>query len=200
MKKRRSLPPLPPPLSLQAFGEVRDVEDIIQDALQDCDDNLERIRQTLHAGVAAKLNVQMNYYCSLPKPQIGWFAHLIPRTVDSIIGMCSSLAPGDQFRDELIRTAAHHLAANKNKAATIAPLELDGNDREALKKAYLAKFPGVVILDICFAAGQHYSEWKRWLHNAVKDGSAPDRTLRAILTSGKMPREYKKQPRPKGWK
>ena len=126
MKKRRSrpLPPLPP-LSLQVLSEVRDVEEIIQDALQDCGDNLERVRQTLHAGVAAKFNVQMNYYFSLPGHQIAWFAQVIPKTVDSIIGMCSALAPGDQFRGELLRTAAHHMAqrleADKKQAATAAP-------------------------------------------------------------------------------
>ncbi len=130
MRKKPSLPLRPPPpLSLQAFSEVRDVEDIIQDALLDCSDNLERIRQSLHVGVAAKLNVQMKFYFSLPKPQIGWFAYLIPRTVDSIIGMCSALAPGDQFRDELLQAASHELAqkleteAIKNKATRAAPLK-----------------------------------------------------------------------------
>jgi hypothetical protein len=204
---KKTPPPLPPlpPLSFQALGEVRDVEDSIQDVLQDCDDNLERVRQTLHTGVAEKLNVLWDYYFSLPDPQIEWFAQLIPRTVDSIIGL-TPFARGEQFRSELLRMAAHHLPqrleANKNKAATAAPAKPDGDDRGALKKAYLAKFPGVVILDICFAAGQHYSEWKRWLHDddAVKDGSVPDRAFRAILTSGKLPREYRVQRRPKGWR
>ena len=123
---KKTPPPLPtlPPLSLQALDEVRGVEDAIQDALQDCDDNLERIRQTLHTGVAEKLNVLWDYYFSLPDPQVDWFAQLIPRTVDSIIGL-TPFARGEQFRSELLRMAAHHLPqrleANKNKAAAAAP-------------------------------------------------------------------------------
>ena len=73
-------------------------------------------------------------------------------------------------------------------------------DRKTLRQSYLNNFPGVHILDICWAAGQHYSEWKRWLRNAVKDGSAPDRAFSALLTSGHVPEEHRKQSGPKGWK
>jgi hypothetical protein len=69
-----------------------------------------------------------------------------------------------------------------------------------LRDTYVALYPDVLILDICWAAGQHYSEWKRWLRNAVKDGSAPDRAFREVLEGSKLPREYKNKPRPKGWK
>jgi hypothetical protein len=74
-------------------------------------------------------------------------------------------------------------------------------ERKAIRDAYLSRLngPKIKILDICWGAGQHYSEWKRWLRNAVKDGSAPDLAFRAILTSGKRPEEYRKQPRPAGW-
>ena len=73
-------------------------------------------------------------------------------------------------------------------------------NRAELRKTYELQHPGVMVLDICWAASQHYSEWKRWLRNAVKDGSAPDRAFRALLESGKSPREYRKAPRPDGWK
>jgi len=73
-------------------------------------------------------------------------------------------------------------------------------NRKALRDSYLTAFTGVVILDICWAAGQHYSEWKRWLRDKVKDGSAPDLAFRAILTSGKPPHEYRKESRPSGWR
>jgi hypothetical protein len=75
-------------------------------------------------------------------------------------------------------------------------------DRKALSDAYFAAFPTVKILDVCWAAGQHYSEWKRWLRHdpKAKDGSKPDRAFRAILSGGKAPSEYRKQPRPDGWK
>ena len=207
MKKRRSLPPSLPPLSFQALDEVRDVEDAIQDVLRDCDDNLERVRQTLHTGVAEKLNVLMGYYFSLPTPQIAWFARIIPRTVDSIIGMCSALVPGDQFRDELIRTAAHQLAQRleadtiKNKAVTAAPPKPASSERTALRDSYLASFTGVKIkiIDICWAAGQHKREWKRWLKGELKDGGTADLAFHRLLTSGKRPKEFRRQLRTPGW-
>jgi hypothetical protein len=78
--------------------------------------------------------------------------------------------------------------------------KLNSTDRKELVRSYRVAFPENKILDICWAAAQHYSEWKRWLRNAVKDGSAPDHAFRSILTSGKSPAEYRKQPRPDGWK
>jgi hypothetical protein len=74
-------------------------------------------------------------------------------------------------------------------------------DPTTLKKRYLASFDHKVkILDICWAAGQHYSEWKRWLRGALTPGSTPDSAFRAVLSSGMPPQEYKKKPRPNGWK
>jgi hypothetical protein len=78
--------------------------------------------------------------------------------------------------------------------------EIQAIDRKALRDSYRVAFPNEKILDICWAARQHYSEWKRWIRNAVKDGSAPDRGFRALLTSGKSCAQYRKQPRPEGWK
>jgi hypothetical protein len=206
MRKKPSLPPRPlPPLSVQALDEVERVEEFVQDALLACDENPEKAVRILRTMIVKSLDVQMDYYLSLPTYDAVWAVDVAGKTVDSMIRLFPPLTSGEHFRGELFRTSIDHLVQKlgdaNNKAATAAPPESDGNDREALKKAYLAKFPGAVILDICFAAGeQHYSEWKRWLRNAVKDGSAPDRAFRAILTSGKMPGEYRKQPRPKGWK
>jgi hypothetical protein len=75
-------------------------------------------------------------------------------------------------------------------------------DRKLLRDAYFANFPNenLKVLDLCWAAGQHYSEWKRWLRNVIKDGSAPDRAFRAVLMSGKRPQEYRKQPRTAKWR
>jgi hypothetical protein len=82
------------------------------------------------------------------------------------------------------------------------PSKQHGSDRIGLRDSYLAAFPNTRIkfLDICWAARQHYSEWKRWLRKSVKDGSAPDIAFRSLLTSGELPSEYRKQPRPDGWK
>ena len=81
---------------------------------------------------------------------------------------------------------------------------VDGKaERIALRDLYFAAFQEqIVILDACWAASQHYSELKRWLRGPaiMKDGSTPDLAFRMLFSSRKLPREYKKQPRPSGWK
>ncbi len=74
-------------------------------------------------------------------------------------------------------------------------------DPKTLRDSYLAKFPDekIIIRDLCWAAGQHYREWKRWLAGELKDGSTPDLAFRRILLSGKRPSEFNKKPRPDGW-
>jgi hypothetical protein len=89
--------------------------------------------------------------------------------------------------DKSIETAAQGITVNHQ-------------DRKALRDAYFANFPYTRVLDLCWAANQRYSEWKRWLRNVLKPDSSADRAFRAILTSGKTPKDYRKQPRPRGWK
>jgi hypothetical protein len=74
-------------------------------------------------------------------------------------------------------------------------------DPKALRDSYLANFPDekIKIRDLCWAAGQHYREWKRWLAGELKDGSTPDLAFRRILLRGKRPLEFNKKPRPDGW-
>jgi hypothetical protein len=51
------------------------------------------------------------------------------------------------------------------------------NDRQALWAKYQALFPEkVIVLDLCWAAQEHYREWKRWqqLPSPIKE--APSRT------------------------
>jgi lambda repressor-like predicted transcriptional regulator len=185
MRKKPSLPPRPlPPLSFQALDEVRDVEDVIQDALRDCDDNLERVRQTLHTGVAEKLNVLMKYYFSLPDPQIAWFAQLIPRTVDSIIEMCSALAPGDQFRGELFITAKHHveqwLGANRNETLTTETAPEPIREKESSRRAFIIPLldaKGWSILEWAIEAGVVHATAIDYLDNKT----APYRSTRLKL-------------------
>ena len=93
MREKPSLPPLPP-LSLQALGEVELIEEFVQGALEDCGDNLEKANRILRAGVAESLNVQMDYYFSLPNYQPAWIIKLIPKTLDSLIGLCPVFTPG----------------------------------------------------------------------------------------------------------
>jgi hypothetical protein len=75
-------------------------------------------------------------------------------------------------------------------------------DPKSLRNFYFKNFPDekIKVLDLCWAAGQHYSEWKRWLRGALKKGSAPDLAFTAIMKSRKRPQEYRKQVRPARWK
>jgi hypothetical protein len=73
-------------------------------------------------------------------------------------------------------------------------------DRQALRDSYRATFPDAGIMDICWAAKQHYREWARWLKGELKDGSKPDRAFRHVLLSGKAPSELRRETRPKNWK
>jgi hypothetical protein len=70
-----------------------------------------------------------------------------------------------------------------------------------LLDSYLANFPdeNIIFRDLCWAAGQHYRELKRWLAGQSKPGSKPDRIFRRVLTSGKRPQELNKKPRPPKW-
>jgi hypothetical protein len=81
------------------------------------------------------------------------------------------------------------------------PITASRIDPTALRDSYLANFPDekIKLRDLCWAAGQHYREWKRWLAGELKDGSTPDLAFRRVLTSGKRTHELSKKPRPKGW-
>jgi hypothetical protein len=72
-------------------------------------------------------------------------------------------------------------------------------DRKALRDSYLAAFPDAKFRDICWAAQQHYREWRRWLNGEIKDGLKPDRAFRRVLTSGKSPQQLVRKPRPPKW-
>jgi hypothetical protein len=89
---------------------------------------------------------------------------------------------------------------DKSLETAVQQPTVDQQDRKALRDAYFAAFRGTKVLDLCWAANQRYSEWKRWLRNVLKPDWSADRAFRAILTSGKTPKDYRKQPRPRGWK
>ena len=72
--------------------------------------------------------------------------------------------------------------------------------REELRDSYRANFPDAGIMDICWAAKQHYREWTRWLKNEVKDGSKPDRSFLHVLLSEKDAKTLRREIRPKNWK
>jgi hypothetical protein len=86
-----------------------------------------------------------------------------------------------------------------NKPADAVPHQT-APSRKMLVDAYFA-MAGEKIkkVDMCWAAGQRYREFKRWISGESKDGSKPDIAFRAILTSGKRPAAYRKEARPSKW-
>ena len=159
--------------------------------------NVPKATRVLRACLVAALDIQLNHYSSLPTYRNAWAARIARDTINSFIGFFPRHFPEEAFRAELRRTAANHLAQRSKPVQRVVQKQID---RKELRDSYFEAFPEVRILDLCWAAGQHYSEWKRWLRRAVKDGSAPDRAFHTILTSSKSPQQFRKQPRPKGWK
>jgi len=205
-KPTKSTIPAIPQLSLEALDDVQKIERYARQQLIECESrshfNTQKAERILRTCTVQVLKAQLAYYESLATFHEDWISKLQEDAIESAVGM----VPGgyddelyDYFRNVLWDTTYADLnpplTDKKEESPKHEPLT-----RKEIRDAYLHAFPYTKILDICWAAGQHYSEWKRWLRNAVKDGSAPDRAFRTLLSSSKEPTEYRKQPRPKGWK
>jgi hypothetical protein len=109
--------------------------------------------------------------------------------------------PEEAPKTNMQQAATPQVSAAQAPSESLAPqIERPQIERAALRDTYMSVFPDVGIMDICWAAKQHYREWARWLKDEVKDGSRPDRAFRHVLTSGKTASEIRKEIRPKGWK
>jgi hypothetical protein len=125
--------PLLPPLSREALSQIHEIEDEVREALEDCTDpilgftNPEKARQIVHTYLVAAIDVKVGHYSSLPTYQARWIPEIIVSTVNFFLGILHFVEPQEQLRNDLLRTAAQHLAqkrleaeAIKNKAATPA--------------------------------------------------------------------------------
>ena len=214
-----------PEIPTLPLGPVEEIQRVRQSALSSlltCNIpntsylNHTRALEVMCAYAIAELDIRLDFYISRSDLRKDWFGTIIWKTLDSILGCFPQahfelMKPDElrfyespvQFLDGLEEAVWYHAFERAKAAGMIQTNSLPvprENDRPELKAAYLAQFNEVKILDICWAANQRYSEWKRWLRYAVKNGSAPDRAFRALLGSGKQPQEYRKQPRPGGWK
>jgi hypothetical protein len=198
-----------PPLSIEALSKIHKVEVYILTSLQTCyhgkSINVDRASEILSACAVSEMDMKLEYYSSLPDFSPDWGEQIKTSTFLSVAGFLRETTSGTDM--QIIHRAVHfaledHLERRKRINSTRATAPTKQNDRKQIADSYFANFPNatIKILDVCWAVGQHYSEWKRWLRYAVKDDSAPDRAFRAILTSGKPPTEYRKAPRPHGWK
>jgi hypothetical protein len=70
-------------------------------------------------------------------------------------------------------------------------------EREALIQHFMSQTGESVILNLCHAANVRYPKFRAWRHGELKQGSAPDKRLRALLIEGKR---TNRGPRPHLWK
>ena len=115
------LPPLPP-LSLVALQALREIEDYAKDALADCCDLLQidnpgKARRILRTCLVEALNVQMDYYRSLPYYKAIWTIEIIKTTIDSLVDQLPHYISRDQFRHELLGASAEYLEARRIRSA-----------------------------------------------------------------------------------
>jgi hypothetical protein len=162
MSGKPSVPLLLPPLSREALSQIHEVEAEVREALEDCTDpilgftNPEKKRQIVRTYLVAAIDVKMDYYSSLPIYQVRWIPEIIISIVNFFLGMLHPFATNEQLRNDLLRTAAEHLAqkrieadAIKNVSATSAPPKPASSERTALRDPYLANFPNerIKIID-----------------------------------------------------
>jgi hypothetical protein len=141
------------------------------------------------------------------KVKEGWSPHMDYETLKSALRgtvtewkgkrllMATELKEAREKDAEISEARVEAVAAIEGKAGFVDSLECE-NLRDSYLDGFIEK---IVILDICWAAEQRYREWRRWINGGHKKGSKADRAFRAILTSGKRPKEYRPEPRPPKW-
>jgi hypothetical protein len=202
-----------PPLSPETLAQVLAIEQNAREQVRKChyydSFNVDAAIQILRTALVSALDLRIKYYTSHPDYNPEWMDQIKVMTFDSLVGNFSELqitASGAnteeqrqamRIRSELACTVYDYTAGKMGEEGT----QTAKATRRDLYNSYLANFPNeqIKILDICWAAGQHYREWKRWINNQWKDGSTADLAFRKILTSGKRPQDYNKKPRPAKW-
>jgi hypothetical protein len=77
--------------------------------------NPEKVRRILRTCIVEALDVQLEYYASLQSYRNEWIPELMRNTVDSAIGLMPMFITAQPFRNELLHTAAYHLAQKLKK-------------------------------------------------------------------------------------
>ena len=121
MTEQPFLPPLPP-LSVKALHDLQEIEDFLAEQLKDCDEffggaigvlarhnSPKRIERVLRTCLVEHLDVQLNYYLSLPQYRPTWIVKIIGSSIGSILGQFSIFSSGEQYRGILFQTATEHL-------------------------------------------------------------------------------------------
>lgn len=185
----------------------------------------ERALEILQSSVVSQVEIRLKFYETLPDFDRKWVGAILARAIESVLAcfparkysIGSQSMPGlrmgheepSQFSELLDDVVIEHIRRRKQPtqsgltAAESPVIEHSGittiADPKALRDSYLTAFPDAKIRDICWAAQQHYREWRRWLKGEIKGGLKPDRAFRRVLTSGKSPESLVKKPRPPKW-
>lgn len=225
---KRTIPDGLPPLSVEKLEELERIEGKLRLALSNCVtglhssifDNL-RALEWLRSYVVVIFDFYHDFHTRVPGYKPDWERQFkidaVERTMSCFLMECSVDEDSlESFAGETIKAVDAHIEQVKRLANVViekiltppanAPTlvdktkAIDPNNRRALRDAYRANFPDSGIMDICWAAKQHYREWTRWLNAELKDGSKPDRAFRQVLTSVKDAKLLRREIRPKNWK
>ncbi|MGA2897307.1 MAG: hypothetical protein ABSE27_06895 [Acidobacteriaceae bacterium] len=202
--KKKSPPPIPP-LSLEVLDAVEKMERYAKSALAQCDTswnfNREKAMRILRTCVVTTFDQQVKYHKTSPLFHPHWIVDIANSTIASALALNSSTSLDYTVaRNELVDTLAEHQAQKEVQEQSDLVVVSEKDDSPAkLFLAYKIEHPEVVRLDICWAAKQHYRDWKRWIKGEFKAGSTPDLAFRKVLKSGKLPSELRKEPRKTGW-
>lgn len=213
-----------PPLSVDVLDHVERIRLSAQVSLSMCEIlgtkylDHDRAAEVMTAYAIKDAEVRMEFYRSFPSFIAEWKNEIVERSVLAILGAFPNFKyeirdpklllgvsgplyeDPRQFLEELINAVIEHLTPDGSTKDGPENYVVNVGERHALFREYREKVAPFRMLDMCWSAQQHYSEWKRWLRGAMKNGSAPDRAFRALFESKKHPSEYLKRQRPDGWK
>src|ERR1035438_8416989 len=115
---KNPLPQRIPPLPRDVLMDVQEVEEHLRASLQAAANrrpqlNVEQVRRALDTCVVEALNLQLEYYVSLPNYRPEWVPALAVRTIDSAIGSFPQLTDGEPFRARVQQTVRHYLQSRR---------------------------------------------------------------------------------------
>ena len=145
---------------------------------QGCDHHSKDFTDWLISAVSTTIKHSFDQVCQIPSGGI----HPLAVVEDQVVQV---------VREVVESTERKPISARPNLA----------EERRQLLQGYIDQtIPRPKLIEICWAARQTRRELDRWRKGASKPGSTPDKRFRAVLSSGKHPRELRRDPRPRGWR
>jgi hypothetical protein len=205
-KKKKTLADMPH-LPLRTLEAIEALEDRLKLRLKRCEHDTQ-VYEYLRTYAVGIFDLLFLHYTDFPDLKPYWKEAAEEQAIMRVFAVYSgefgtAWHPTSTYEKPLRQTIARHveeLAASKNH--TSAPIEQQKPPaiRKRLFDEYRSQCPNAGILDICWAAAQHYREWSRWLNGTLKDGSKADRAFRQVFASGKEAKTLRREQRPKEWR